>query len=178
MKINILLLLSLVILIPLSTRSCVQGAEKSLTVSPLSITFHPLIDKVAKEKLANKVNNSSTTLHPGIHLVYKSGRTITGAYLFKDSFGNVGGGVLHGINYTFLNYFSIGAAAGAYVRERTPENIKDFPVSIKTEKIEVTPLGGVTVGAEVPINNVHGIEANCLLTVMANNCSIGLKFKW
>ena len=170
------LLLILLITFPLDSA---LPQSKSVTVSPLSITFHPKVNDVVAHEFSNLyLGSRRNTLHPGLHIKYVSDVLTHSAWAFKDSFGNLGGGYMVGAQFSFLRYFAIGGMGGIYVRERVPKAVADFPVSIKTGGIEASPVGGISISAEVPINNVYGVEATCLLNVIANNCNVGFKIKW
>lgn len=147
-------------------------------ISPLSFTFHPRANAAAKKTFPNSINGSGTTYHLGVHTKIDYGRSSTALWVFQDSFGKLAGGGMQGFNYRFLNYFSIGAMGGIYIRQKIPNEVKDFPVSVSIKDIEVLPIGGITGGVTVPVTKKVGVSTNCVVTVLVNNCSMGLRLRF
>lgn len=156
-------------------QSKVFGKEKSITISPVSFTYHPLADKAAKNQFNKTVDSSkTTTIHPGVTLQYKQKYLQIGSWFFTDSFGKLAGGTMLGVKKDIGNMVDLGLAGGVYVRETT-KGINKIIGSYKNESIEVVPMLGLTTAIEVPLFNNYNPEINCLWTIKVNNCSIGLK---
>lgn len=156
----------------------------SLTISPFSFTLHSFHDPVIEKNFKNNPFHGATTLHYGINIIYKQEYMQYGAWYFSDSFDNPAGGLILGPKYDFNKYFSLGVAGGIYVRQ-TPcfeggsENCADpLPLSARTGGIDIAPLIGLTPSITVPINHKFGIETNCLVNGLINNCQMGLKFSF
>lgn len=174
-------ILSPVILLTLLVLDSALLAEKKpvdLHLSPLSFTFHPRADAPAKRSFPNNINGGGTTYHAGVHAKVDYGYSSTALWVFEDSFGRIAGGAMQGFNYRFFDYFSIGAMGGFYVRQKIPRNVRDFPVSVNIKNVEILPVGGVTGGATLPITKKVGLSTNCVVTILVNNCSMGLRLRF
>lgn len=151
------------------------GQDKSVTISPVSFTYHPLADGIAKDRFNHTIDSAdTTTVHPGVTVQYKQKHFQAGTWFFTDSFGKLAGGTMVGAKKDIGNMIDVGAAAGVYVREVT-ENINKIPGSYKNKDVEVAPMIGLTTALEVPLFDNYNPEVNCLWAIKVNNCSIGLK---
>lgn len=168
-----LVLLVILLLIPYSIAF---GAERSLTLSPGSVTFHGTASKAVSKEFANNVG--TTTFHPGISLLYKDTEDNMqyGAFYFLDSFGNHAGGLLAGPLWDVLeDSLQVGLIGGVYVREKVPGRINGFPISIKTEDVEIAPLAAGTVSLALPLAEGYDLETNCAMNWLVNNCQVGIR---
>lgn len=151
---------------------------ESFTISPISFTEHGTADKSVVNDFNNTFVSDTTTVHPGITLLYKQKYMQYAGWFFLDSFGNPAGGLMAGPKFDFFNHFSLGATGGVYVREK-PKDVKDLPTSVTiADSAELIVMGGVTASANLPITDTYGTEVNCLINLVVNNCSIGLKISW
>lgn len=158
-------------------------AERSLTLSPFSATYHGTVDKdsPAYRAMDHSQGDGRLTRHLGLSAKLKDGNDTYSAFVFKDSFKNLAGGLIYGQEFDFLKYISIGVAGGLYVREqpsKTNPGVKNFPISIKLEDVEIAPMGGVTAKVGVPVTKKINVETNCLANLIINNCQLGLGFKF
>lgn len=151
------------------------GEDKSVTIAPVSFTYHPLADGIAKDRFNHTVDSAdTTTVHPGVTIQYKQKHFQAGTWFFTDSFGKLAGGTMVGVKKDIGNMIDVGAAAGVYVRETT-KNINKIPGSYRNKDVEVAPMIGATTALEIPLFDNYNPEVNCLWAIKVNNCSVGLK---
>jgi len=156
-----------------------ETAPWSVTLAPGSVTFHPFANDIGKSEFQNHIG-SGTTLHPGLSLTLRSpeGWTTSGMY-FRDSFGNPAGALMFGRDWGFSMIGEIdlrlGLQTGLYVRENAPESMDKGLLEVRVGGVELMPLGGVSVGLDIPLNKELSLEPRCFSNVVLNNCSIGVK---
>ena len=150
----------------------------SLTVSPISATYHGKADEFAKLKFNNNFLEKSTTVHFGLGLTYKTTHMQYTGWYFKDSFNNHAGGFGLGPKIDFWEYFNVGWIVGAYIRELPPAGIDSYPVSSTIGGVELSPIALVTTGVEVPATEIIDITLDVKTNVILTNTSIGIKFNF
>jgi len=107
------------------------------------------------------------------------------AWFFKDSFDNPAGGLVLGPKFDFFKIFSLGMVGGLYFRKRPCTDLfgdrrcfNKLPLSYKTKDKELASMVGITTSFELPITDTMGLETNCLINGIVNNCQLGLKFSF
>lgn len=148
----------------------------SLTVSPISLTYHNFQDPEV-ERFYTKTIGKRTTLHPGLHLKYEHEFFQAYGWYFLDSFSQQAGGLMVGPKID-LWWFSFGAAGGLYVREYRRVTPLKFPLHKKVGPVALAGMAGLTGAIKVPIGGSHAVEVGCISAWRITNCSIGLNWEF
>lgn len=148
----------------------------SLTISPVGFTFHGVAPNEAAQKhMPYKLSSDGRwTFHPSIGIHYKNGHFQTAAWYFKDSFGNSAGGLLAGYNLPISKYFNIGILGGPYIR-KSESNINKFPISYKTDKLEIVPLVLLNASVAIPITKKIYLETGVSGNYAVNFFTTGVR---
>lgn len=148
----------------------------SLTVSPVSFTYHNFKDP-AIEKFYSRTIGKRTTVHPGLHLKYEVAYFQAMGWYFLDSFGDHAGGLMLGPKVD-LWVFSLGAAAGPYVRPWKKATPLKFPLHKKVGPVAIAAVGGLTGSIKIPVDKQTSIETSCMSAIKIVNCSFGLNWEF
>lgn len=164
----------------------------SVTISGFGLTMHGLQpDPGAARLMDNKITSDGRfAYHPEIGVLVKSGNWQYGATYLQDCFNHPAGMIGGGPKIDFLNYFSVGALFGLYIREEpmtygyairektyvyTPEKM---PLSRTVKGIDIGLLPGATLSARVPITKKVDFETNVLINGFLNHASFGIRVNY
>lgn len=149
----------------------------SLTISPLSFTYHNF-DDASVEAFYKYTIGKNTTIHPGAHLRYDTdGYFQAAGWYFLDSYGRHAGGLTVGPKFD-LWWFKFGAVAGLYARQHDKRNPMKFPFTWRMGEAAIAPFAGITGSVTIPMTEHLGIETGCLSNWFITNCSVGLNVRW
>ncbi len=149
----------------------------SLTLSPLSFTYHNFHDKDVENEYKNTVSRS-TTWHPGLHLKYEHRYFQSAGWYFQDSFGGHAAGLTAGSKLDFARYFSLGVLAGVYARVHHDRTPMKFPLQQKIGPVDVSPVAFATGSVKVPLFKKVSLEVNAASAWKITNFGVGLNFRW
>lgn len=149
----------------------------SLTVSPLSFTYHNFQDKEVEALYARTVS-TSTTWHPGVHLKYEHRYLQALGWYFKDSFDGHAGGLALGPKLDIFSFFTVGLVGGVYSRVHHDETPMKFPLTSKMGPLDISPIGMVTGSIKIPVTKTIALDVNANSAWKITNFGMGINFRW